>query len=247
MEGFFDALVEISRIGNFKSLWRELRIATTMFADAFSNREGAKEGNTGVPYEKTVIFMQGFFANTIYYRRFLEFFDTRGIRVVCPLLLARNVVSYTQARNLLSNSIKDVEDRFGVVPDLVGHSKGGTDILGILGRHEEIKHAYLIAAPLRGSSLNALTFFIKLMHHDPGHAIDKDLLEDKKILRKITTIVTSSDSIVPLREATLPGAYREIPINRHTGDESIWDSHTGLPYHARKELMGLLHNGRKAA
>jgi len=248
MGGFWwntlDIFVVLYRIGNLSGLLRELRTATTMFTDSF---EEVRRSNRERPYVKTAIFMQGFFLNAVFYKRFVEFFEASDIRLVCPLKLARNVVSYTQARGILSDAIKEVEDRFSDVPDLIGHSKGGTDISGVLGWHKEIQNVYLIAAPFRGASLNALTTFMKLIHHKPGYAVDYDVLRDKSILKKITTIVTPADRIVPSHEAMLPGARKKIVIDRHKDNESVWNSHTGLPYYARETLLDLMLQSQKAA
>jgi len=239
-----DIPIEIWRIGNIRGLARELRSATTMFSDSFSGDLPNHENYNGESH-KTAIFMQGFFANAIYYRRFIEFFYEHHVRVVCPLRLSRNIISYREAHELLSRTIKSVEDETGEPPILIGHSKGGTDIIGVLGEHPEIKKAYPIAPPLRGSSLNSLNVVINFMHHNPGVPIDHDILTDEDITRKITTFCSYSDRIVPPHEAMVHGAENKIVID---GDHGLWNSHTGLPYHARHEILErITNNSRKAA
>lgn len=239
-----DIPIEIWRIGNIRGLARELRSATTMFSDSFLGDLPNYENHNG-ENRKTIIFMQGFFVNAIYYRRFIEFFYEHRVRVVCPLRLSRNIISYREAHKLLSDTIKSVEDETGEAPILIGHSKGGTDIIGVLGEHDEIKEVYLIAAPLRGSSLNALNIIIDLLHHNPGVPIDHDILTDKSVLNKITIFCSYADKVVPPHEATVHGAENKIADDDGRGHLA---SHMGLPYHARHEILECItNNNRKAA
>lgn len=233
-----DALVELGRIGSLPHVLHEMRTAATMLADSFRFEatpfeEGSSECHT------TAVFMPGFFANADYYRRFVHFFHTRGVRLVTPDGLVHNIISWEHAHRLLSRTVKEIEDASGEIPILIGHSKGGTDITGILREHEEVRDVVLIASPLRGTSLNALHFCMTVFHRSPGRAIDEDVLGDSVIRAKITTVVSFSDRIVPPHEAYLPGVKREIVV-QNGGDvnlEDRWDSHTGLPYHARHELL----------
>lgn len=239
-----DIPIEIWRIGNIRGLVRELRSAKTMFSDSFLGDLQSYEKYNG-ENRKTIIFMQGFFANAIYYQRSIKFFYEHNTRVVCPLRLSRNTISYREAHDLLSYSIKSVEDETGEPPILMGHSKGGTEVIEILGEHHEIKEVYPVAAPLRGISLNALNAFIGILHSNPGIPINHDILTDETILKKITTFCSYSDRVVPPHEAMVHGAENKIVIDR---DRGYWDSHTGLLCHAQHEILECItNNNRKAA
>ena len=243
MERLVDVAVELWRIGNPRGLFREVRAATLMFADSF-NGDLPSKAQEKREYTETIIFVQGFFASIFFYRCFMEFFHENNVRVVCPLRLTRNTIGYSQAHKLISNTIKRVEDKTCKPPKLVGHSKGGTDITGVLAKHSEIKEVFLLAAPLRGRSLGALDAYIKLFHKNPGEPVDHDVLADPAIQKKITTISSHADHIVPPHEAGLPGAHAEIVIEQDYAKQSTWDSHIGLPYHARHKILELLSEKR---
>ncbi|MFC1594872.1 esterase/lipase family protein [Patescibacteria group bacterium] len=225
-----DAIIMLGRIIRLKNLRREMHPAIAMFSDSFDQMpENEQNGN----FDKTIIFMPGFFAKRIYYSRFFEYFYRKGISIVSPQGLVRNTISWNQAHKVISRTIKKIEDATGEIPILIGHSKGGVDVIGVLPKHSEIAEAFLIATPLRGSSLGAL----ELLYGTDNRTFDKSLLKDADILSKITAVVSRADCIVPPREGIVPGAKREITIKSRNGKGSQWDTHTGLPYHARRQIF----------
>jgi|GEM_PF-3831787 len=229
------AATEIRRIGSIGNLLRELRAATSMFADSFLI-EHAPQANDG----PCVIFMPGFFAHHGYYLRLAAYFEEQGIRFVIPQDLRRNTLDWAAAHALLDSTIKTEEDRAGRTPILIGHSKGGTDIAGILPDHPEITRAIFVSSPLRGASLRALHLYLSLVSGTASWPFDRDLFQDPTIVAKVSVVVSEHDRIVPAHEAVIDGAHTIKVEDLPSPD--FWRCHTGLAYHVRKQLHDLIQN-----
>jgi len=243
MERLVDVAVELWRIVKPSGLFREARAATLMFADSFGG-DLPDNAHDGRSYTKTIIFTQGILLSIFYYRSFVDFFHKNGVRVVYPLDLKHNIISYSQGGTLISDTIKREEDKTGKLPEIVCHSWGGRQAKKALAEHPEIERFYFIATPFRGPSLGALNLFMTLLHGSQDESVGNDVFEDPEILKKIVTIASYADQVVPPHEAALPGAHAEIVIEQDYAKQSTWDSHTGLPYHARHKLLELLSEKR---
>jgi pimeloyl-ACP methyl ester carboxylesterase len=227
------AVTEIGRIGSWRIL-RELPAATSMFMDSFLLARKTHERTDG----SCVIFMPGFFAHYGYYLRLASWLTERGIRFVIPQDLRRNTLPWSEAHRILDETIKAEEDRTGIPPTLIGHSKGGTDILGMLADHPEIKRAIFVSSPLRGASLRALNLYLSLASGTASWPFDRDLLRDPAIIAKVSVVISEHDRVVPAHEAALDGAHTIKVEDLPSSD--FWRCHTGLAYHVRAELHAII-------
>lgn len=227
------AATEIRRIGSVSNLLRELRAAGSMFADSFliEHTPRVHEG----PY---AIFMPGFFAHYGYYLRLAAYFEEQGIHFFIPQDLRRNTLSWADAHVVLDEAIKVMEDRTGLPPTLIGHSKGGTDIMGVLAHHPEITRAILVSSPLRGASLRALNLYLSLASGTTSWPFDRDLLQDLNFIAKISVVISEHDRVVPAHEAAIDGAHTIKVEDLPSPD--FWRCHTGLAYHVREHLSTII-------
>jgi len=215
------------------SLRYELYPATQMLADQYlRHSQPAPASGKHFVFSKTVDFMPGLIARHSYYRRTSAYLAQKGIRFVPVRGLTRNVLSWDEAFKAISDTIKKVEDETGEAPDLLVHSKGGTDSLRVLAEHNEIGRAVFVASPMRGKSFEALVSLFSLS----GKSLPcTEVLNDQTICAKIRTIASRLDDIVRVDEARIDGA-RNIVV-RGTKNDRQWESHTGLPYFARNHIV----------
>jgi len=254
MERLVDVGILIGRILHWRTIRQEIRPLATMVADSLWQKQKPKS-NGSPPAKRTTIFMPGFIGHESNYQNLNNFLDERRIQVLTPIGFGLNLLSWKRAQELISKAIKQAEDKTGTVPAVIGHSKGGTEMLGIIPRHPEIEEVILIAAPLRGPSFEVLSLFVDTVYGKGQRPFDEDMLTDRSILSKITTIVSDADHIVPPEEAKLPGVKRQIFFQGHRRKQTQkrmpdfihWDSHTGLPYRAAGTIFFLLVQEQKAA
>ncbi|MEK7187966.1 MAG: hypothetical protein AAB691_03940 [Patescibacteria group bacterium] len=224
----------VGRMVSPRSLRREVYPASQMFVDQFLHRPKTQREDDP-PFKKTVVFMPGLVARHHYYQRLSSHLVANKIRFVPVRGLARNTLSWEEAHLAISDTVKMVEDETGEVPVLLLHSKARPDSLGVLAEHPEISRAIFIASPVRGQSYNALISLFSIFGKTSSPR--REVLDDPNICDKITTITSSLDCIVPIREATIPNAKNVVIEGREEG--GFWNSHTGLPYHAREHIIRL--------
>ncbi len=238
---FRHATAEIGRIGNLWNIAQELPAAVTMLFDSFlANDNGSISRHATHTH---VIFMPGFFAHFGYYMRLGTYLHEHGVELIIPKNLRRNTLDWKESRMILSDAIKADEDATGKIPILMGHSKGGTDILGILPNHPEIQLAIFASSPLRGDSLKALNLYLSITSGKHRLPFDPNVLNDSKLLDKIVVAVSNHDKIVPAHEAELEGARHTIRVEKESPLE-MWHSHTGIAYHIRKEVLATIRDNQ---
>ncbi len=228
-------VTELGRIGF--NITKELPSATTMLLDSFFINDERRD--TARAENPHVIFMPGFFALSKYYLRLCTYMHANGVYLITPQNLNRNVLGWKQSRDVISYAIKQDEDETGLPPILIGHSKGGTDILGTLPYHPEIQTAILISSPVRGASLRALNIYLSITSGKNEFPFDRGMLTDPTLLSKIVIAISTQDKIVPAHEAVLDGARHTINVEE-TANDDMWYSHTGLAYHIRKEILKVI-------
>ncbi|MSR76466.1 MAG: hypothetical protein EXS68_02645 [Candidatus Ryanbacteria bacterium] len=234
---FRHAAREVSRVGNLWNIAQEVPAAVTMFLDSLlMDAHAPASAHDTNPH---VIFMPGFFARFGYYLRLGAYLHENGVELIIPKGLRRNTLTWQESHTILSNAIMADEDATGVVPILMGHSKGGADILGTLPGHPEIELAIFASSPLRGASLHALNLYLSIRSGEYRLPFDPDALTDPTLLAKIVVAVSDYDKIVPAHEAELEGARDTIRVEKRPGLD-VWHSHTGLPYRVRKEVLATI-------
>ncbi|MEK7631176.1 MAG: hypothetical protein AAB417_04095 [Patescibacteria group bacterium] len=240
---FRHVTAEVGRIGNLWNIARELPAATAMFLDSLliDDEVGTEEALT--PH---VIFMPGFFARFEYYLRLGAYLRENGVKLIIPTNLRRNTLGWRESHELLSRAIKVDEDATGAVPILMGHSKGGADILGTLPDHPEIELAIFASSPLRGASLRALNLYLSLASGEHNLPFDPSSLTDPTLLAKIVVAVSDYDPVVPAREAELEGARHTIKAEKKSWPD-MWHSHTGIAYHIREQVLATIRENQARA
>lgn len=226
----------VGRMVSPHSVRHELYPAAQMLLDRYLYSSGnALEIEGHAEFERTVVFMPGLIARHGYYRRTSTYLAQQKVRFVPVRGLGRNVLPWDESSQAISDTVKKVEDETGNAPDLLVHSKGGTDSLRVLAEHEEIPQAIFVASPMRGQSFDALVSLFSIARQRPPCI---EALEDPGICSRITTITSRVDEIVRVDEAQIKGA-RNIVV-RPAKTEGQWESHTGLLYFARRHIVRCL-------
>jgi len=231
-------LAMAGRMASPDSLRYEIYPAVQMWIDRYMHRSQVVLGEEGhSALSRTVVFMPGLIARHGYYRRISAHLAQEGIHFVPVRGLTRNILPWHDAYRAISDTVKKVEDETGEVPDLLVHSKGGTDSLRVLVEHLEIKQAIFIASPMRGASFGALTSLFSIA----GKGMPcTEALNYPEICAKIVTITSRRDRVVLSSEARIDGAKNIIV--RGTKTKGHWESHTGLPYFARNHIVRLVQD-----
>ncbi len=238
---FRHTAAELSRIGNLWYIAQEVPAAVTMFLDSLlMDANASASARTTNPH---VIFMPGFFARFAYYLRLGAYLHENGVELIIPAGLRRNTLSWRESHAVLSDAIKADEDATGVAPILMGHSKGGADILGTLPDHPEITLAIFASSPLRGASLHALNLYLSITSGERHFPFDRAALTDPELLAKIVVAVSDHDKVVPSHEAELEGAKDTIRVEK-TSVLDMWHCHTGIAYHVREQALAAIRENQ---
>ena len=213
---------------------RDMQAALYMGMDSFKSMPGHKDLDMR-RHDRFVIFVPGFSAHFSLYRRLAQYVHARHIQLLCPLGDVRNTCGFDETCEKIFDCAIMIRKRTGYIPPLWGHSLGGLQVLMTLPELPATKEVTLIAAPIAGVALEQIGQYIRKQNK---HAtmFNKDVLADASVLSRVITFETVRDKVVPPSNGTLTGVKKNILIPPST-PTSAWNTHTGLWYFMRRELL----------
>ncbi|MBS3903546.1 MAG: hypothetical protein KGZ30_04220 [Anaplasmataceae bacterium] len=221
-----------------RTLGHEIRAAGAMVYDSLfppkRTRSPRSNGQFG-------LILPGFTAPWMVYRNLQWFMEELGWYSMVGNFGWLNISSLRRQKHLLDANLRKFIATVGRPPDVVlGHSLGGIEGVWLLTEYPSIQKVIAIGSPFnegtpwRIAELGASLF---IAPHAVHARVLREIVDRGKVMaeKKIVTISSVNDRLVPPSHAAFPGArniiirptdYRHFPNCRR---RAHCDTHTGLP------------------